>query len=242
MKRTWLTAAVAAFLMLTLPARAQWAVFDATNFAQNLLTAVHTMEQINNQVLQLQNEAQMLSNEGRNLASLNFNSLAQLQATQASTDQLLQAAQGLAFNVTQLNADYARLYPNAYSAGTSNGQMAADAQARWQNSVDALHSAMQLQAQAVQNFPADESTLYSLVGQSQSAVGQLQATQATNQLLALQSRQAMQEQQLRISQDRAAAAELARSAAAQARSIELRRRFLGDGAQYTPQTVDFYTH
>lgn len=240
MKKT-LFAAIAAFLVTLLPAaHAQWAVIDATNLVQNTMTAARTLEQINNQILQLQNEAQMLINERRNLTSLNFSSLAQLRATLASIDGLIQQAQGLAFNVSQLDADFARLYPNSYTASISGSQMAVDAQTRWQNSVDALHTAMRLQAQAVQNFPSDESTLSNLVNQSQSAVGQLQATQATNQLLALQAKQAMQEQQLRITQDRAAALELARTAAAQARATTVRQQFVGSGMNYTPQTVSFY--
>src|SRR5258708_14510936 len=46
----------------------------------------------------------------------------------------------------------------------------------------------------------------------------------SNQLLALQSRQAIQEQQLRLTQDRSAALEQARSVAAEARSREVRDR------------------
>lgn len=238
-----LLAAVTALLTISMPvAHAQWAVFDATNFSQNLLTAAHTLEQIDNQIRQLQNEAQSLINEGRNLTSLDFSALAELRATLASTDQLIHDAQGLAFNVARLDSDYARLYPGGYSASISGNQMAIDAHTRWQHSVDALHTAMRLQAQAVQNFPSDESALSDLVNRSQSAVGELQATQATNQLLALAAKQSIQEQQLRITQDRAAALELARTAAAQARAIEVRRRFLGDGTPYTPYTVDFYSH
>ena len=45
-------------------------VLDPTNLVQNTLTAVRTLEQINNQIRQLQNEAQMLINQARNLASL----------------------------------------------------------------------------------------------------------------------------------------------------------------------------
>ncbi|NGY05908.1 P-type conjugative transfer protein TrbJ [Solimonas terrae] len=226
--------------VLSSAAQAQWAVIDAGNLAQNVLIAARTMEQINNQVLQLQNEAQMLVNDGRQLTSLDFNALSQLRATLATTDRLLAEAQGLAFNVSQLDTDYARLYPDAYGAGTSTRQMADDAHARWQNALDALHTSMRLQAQVVQNLPADEATLADLVNRSQSAVGQLQATQATNQLLALQAKQTIDAQQLRITQDRAAAAELARQAAAQARALEVRRRFLGDGTPYTPQAIAFY--
>jgi P-type conjugative transfer protein TrbJ len=105
---------------------------------------------------------------------------------------------------------------------------------------DTLRTATKVQSQAVQNFASDERALSDLVNRSQSAAGALQAAQATNQLLALQSRQAMQAQQLQLTQDRAAAIELARQVAAQERAGEVRRRFQGDGTAYTPVAVDFY--
>src|SRR3546814_8021773 len=61
-------------------ARAQVAVFDPANFQQNLLTAARTLEQINNQVRSLQNETQMLVNQGRNLPELDFSALQGLRA------------------------------------------------------------------------------------------------------------------------------------------------------------------
>ena len=41
-------------------------------------------------------------------------------------------------------------------------------------------------------------------------------------------------------EDRAASLELARQVAAAERGREVRRRFLGTGTPYTPQTVNFY--
>lgn len=215
-------------------------VFDASNFAQNMLTAARALEQINNQVEQLQNEARMLQNQARNLAGLDFSALSQLRASLSATNQLIQQAQGLAFNVSRMEGEFKRLYPQAYAASVPGRQMAADARQRWQNSLEALRTATQAQSQAMQNFAADERTLTDLVNRSQSAVGALQAMQATNQLLALQSRQAMQAQQLQITQDRAAALEQARQVAVQERAREVRRRFLGGGTPYTPVAVRFY--
>ena len=54
-------------------------VYDPRNHAENILSAARAMEQINNQITQLQNEAQMLINQARNLASLPQSSLAALQ-------------------------------------------------------------------------------------------------------------------------------------------------------------------
>jgi P-type conjugative transfer protein TrbJ len=64
--------------------------------------------------------------------------------------------------------------------------------------------------------------------------------QAMNQLLALQAKQSIQTQRLQITQDRAASLELARQAAPPSAGREVRRRFLGDGTPYTPQSVNFY--
>ena len=95
--------------------------------------------------------------------------------------------------------------------------MAADALQRWTYSLQALQTTIGMQAQGAQNLASDENSLATLVQQSQGAVGILQAAQATNQLLALQSRQSIQEQQLRLTQDRSAALEQARAVAAEAR-------------------------
>lgn len=231
---------LSASLLTTLPAWAWKTVFDPSNYTQNTLTAVRTLEQINNQINQLQNEAQMLMNQARNLASLDFNVVNRLRTTLAATDRLIAEAQGMAYDVQHLDREFARLYPEQYAATVSGDQMVRDAQERWKHTLDGLHTAMRMQAQVSQNLRDDESALADLVSQSQSAQGALQAAQATNQLLALQAKQTIQAQQLQITQERAAALELARQAAASERGREVTRRFLGSGTPYTPQSVDFY--
>lgn len=216
-------------------------VLDPSNLAQNVLTATRALEQINNQVRQLQNEAVMLTNQARNLASLDFNVVNRLRSTLATTERLIAEAQGLAYDVTSIDREFARLYPREYTAAVTGNQMALDARERWRNTLDGLHTSMQVQAQVSQNLSDDEGVLADLVGRSQSATGALQAMQATNQLLALQAKQSIQSQQLQLTQDRAAALELARQAAATERAREVRRRFLGDGTPYTPQVVAFYS-
>ena len=73
MKIRALSISLAAALSLTIltpsPALAWRIVFDPTNYVQNTLTAIRTLEQINNQIRQLQKEAQMLMNQARNLAA-----------------------------------------------------------------------------------------------------------------------------------------------------------------------------
>lgn len=241
MKKRFLAIAIAA-LLCSATAQAQWIVLDPTNLAQNTLTAIRTLEQINNQIRQLQNEAQMLMNQARNLASLPSSVVGQLRANLAMTERLIAQAKGLAYDVANLDREFARLYPEQYAATVSGDRMYRDAQERWKNLLQGLETSVKMQAQAAQNLGEDESVLADLVGKSQSAEGALQAMQAMNQLLALQAKQSIQSQRLRITQDRAASLELARQAAATERAREVRRRFLGSGTPYTPQSVNFYNN
>jgi P-type conjugative transfer protein TrbJ len=73
MKRIHLLANCGVFaiaLTLAAPASAQIAVFDPSNYSQNLMTAANTLKQIDNQLTALQNQSQMLLNQARHLTSL----------------------------------------------------------------------------------------------------------------------------------------------------------------------------
>ena len=229
---------VASLLTAVPQALAQWVVFDPSNFIQNMLTELHTLTQVENQVLELQNEAQMLLNQAKNLQGLNFSALTQLQATYAATEQLLSQAQGLTFDLNVTRTQLAQLYPAAYGAAVTPTQLDAGSLARWTGSLDALDTAIEVQAQATQNLPSDESVLAGVLTRSTSAVGSLQAIQATNQLLGLRVRQVMQSQQIAITQDRAVALEEARIVESEARARALRSRFMTSSTPYTPEPID----
>src|SRR6266446_802848 len=57
---------------------AQVVVFDPSNYSQNILTAARALNQINNQIKSLENQAQMLINGARNLTSLPTSVVGQL--------------------------------------------------------------------------------------------------------------------------------------------------------------------
>lgn len=239
MKSPVLFAILTTSLLALQPAAARTFV-DPLNLVQNTHSAARALEQINNQVRQLQNEALMLANQARNLAKLDINVVPRLRSSLAASERLIAEARGMAYDVQNMDREFARLYPQQYAATVSGDRMAQDARQRWQHTLDGLHTAMRMQAQVSQNLAADEGVLADVVGQSQSATGALQAAQATNQLLALQAKQAIQAQQLQIAQGRAVSLELARQAAVTERAREVRRRFLGTGTPYTPYPVNFY--
>lgn len=222
--------------MLTTPAHAQLfgrIVYDPSNYAQNVLTAARTLEQINNQIKSLQNEAQSLINQARNLASLPYSSLQQLQQNVQRTQQLLQQAQNIAFDVQQVDQMFQQQYGQA-SLSASDAELVAGARTRWQNTVGSLQDSMRVQAGVVGNIDTNRAEMSALVNQSQGATGALQATQAGNQLLALQSQQLSDLIAVISANGRAGALTQAERAAAAEQGREQRRRFLTPGSGYQP--------
>ena len=222
----------------SLPASAQLTVFDPSNYSQNVLTAARALQQVNNQITSLQNEAQMLINQARNLASLPYSSLLQLQQSVGRTHQLLAQAQGIAFDVQQIDQAFSTTY--GASTSQSSQSLIANAQARWQYAVDGLQDALRVQATVVGNLDPNRSEMSALVGASQGATGALQATQAGNQLLALQAQQLADLTATVAAQGRAQSLEAAQRTAAQDQAREQLRRFLAPGQGYQATAVQFH--
>ncbi|WOC16163.1 P-type conjugative transfer protein TrbJ [Pseudochrobactrum sp. MP213Fo] len=231
--------------MLVKPAHAQFGfgriVYDPSNFAQNVLTAARTLEQINNQITSLQNEAQMLINQAQNLASLPHSSLQQIQQSVQRTQQLLAQAQNIAFDVQNIDQMFQSQYGNV-SLSATDQQLVTDARARWQNTVGGLQDAMRVQAGVVGNIDSNRTEMSALVGQSQNAAGALQATQAGNQLLALQSQQLSDLIAVMSANGRAEALGDAERVTAAEQGRVQRQRFLTPGTGYQPGNAQMFNN
>jgi len=212
-------------------------VIDVANLVQNTRSAILQLEQIQRQVDQLRNQAKSLANEAKNLKRLDGDVVQRLRTSTRRVDQLMRRARGIAFDIDSSVRQFEKLYPAQFAQALSRDQMTRDSFTRWQQSVSALSTTIQVQSQAAQNMTEDEATLESLVARSQSAEGSLQAAQVTNQLLALHARQLMQDQQLRIAQDRAMALEQARVVTANEQARAVRSRFMTGSTRYTPEPI-----
>jgi P-type conjugative transfer protein TrbJ len=219
--------------------RAQFMVFDPSNYAQNVMTAANTLQQINNQITSLQNEATMIMNQARNLANLPYSSLQTIQQSIAQTQQLLHQAQRIAYDVQQIDQAFSTQY-GAANVSMSSASLIDGARQRWQNSLAGFEDALRVQAGIVQSIDTARSEAGTLLSSSQSAVGALQASQAGNQLLALQSKQLADVTALLASQGRAQSLEMARNAEAQEQAREQMRRFIAPGQAYQPGSVSMF--
>lgn len=229
------TALTGAVIMPVAPAHAQFGgvVFDPSNYAQNVLTAARTLQQINNQIQSLQNEASMLTNMAKHLQRLDFSSLTQLTRSMQRIETLMNQAEGIAFDLASTEVALREQFPEVFDTAMTTEQMLAAAQAQWQAAKQGYRQTMRVQAQVVENVQADAGLLSELVSQSQSATGSLQVSQATNQLIALSTKQQLQIQQMMAAQYRADAIEQARQQQAMEAARERTKRFIGTADIYT---------
>lgn len=210
-------------------------VFDASNYAQNLLTAARTLQQVNQQIQSLQNEAQMLTDMSKHLQRIDFPQLQQLQQRLGQIDRLMGQAQGIDFKVDQLDEQFRRQFPNSFDQLLRRDQRVAAARSRLDTAMASFRQTMSVQSEIVENVRDDAEAMKAIVDKSQGAQGSLQAQQATNQLLALAAKQQFQIQNLMAAQFRADSIEQARRGQIEREARESTRRFLGDGKAYTPR-------
>lgn len=226
------TAMIGAAIVPVAPAHAIM-VFDPSNYAQNVLTAARTLQQINNEIRSLQNEASMLTNMAKHLQRFDFSSLTQITRSMQRIGTLMNQAQGIAFDLASTDDALRQQFPALFDTALSNSQIITQARARFQASMQGYRQAMRVQAQVVENIEADAGLLLELVSQSQSATGSLQVGQATNQLIALSTKQQLQIQQMMAAQYRADALERARQQQGLEAAREQTKRFIGSARIYT---------
>jgi type IV secretion system protein TrbJ len=210
-------------------------VFDATNYSQNLLQAARALQQINQQITQLQNEATIIQQGSKNLERIDFAELGELTRTMQQIDRLMGQAQGIDFKAAQMETQFKQLYPGSAERALKSNARLTEAKKRLDTAMSAFQQAMGVQAQVVENVASDARILQAIVAKSQGAAGGLQAQQATNQLLALTAKQQFQLQNMMAAQYRSESMEAARRAQAESEAQAATKKFLGNGKAYTPQ-------
>ncbi len=220
--------------LLPAPAAAQISVFDPTNYSQNLLTAARSLQQINQQIQQLQNEARMLANMDKHLQRIDFPQMQTLQQRLGQIDRLMGQAQGIGFRVADLDKEFGTQFPGRIENLRKRDERLAAAKHRLDAAMAAFRQTMGVQSEIVENVRGDAEALKAIVDKSQGAEGSLAAQQATNQLLALATKQQFQIQQLMAAQFRETTLSSAQRGQDQREARERTRRFLGDGRAYSP--------
>lgn len=228
------TPIVAGMLVSCVPkSSAQLTVFDPSNFQQNLLSAARALEQINNQVRTLQNQAQMILRMDQNLARLGSTISPDLQRALSDIQSQLRAGEGIALRLQQTHNAYDQLFPKQTSAALSSDDALRNARNRWEEEHAAFKRAALLQGQIADSIDADTRLLGDAMGRSRNAAGALEATQAGNELTGLTVKQSLALQSLLAAQHRAETLTRARDLAAEDEARQRFKAFVGAGSAYT---------
>jgi P-type conjugative transfer protein TrbJ len=196
-------------------AEAQWAVIDAANLAQNILTEFNTLTTTVNQVTQIANQVTSLSHEVQNLVGLpaalvNQILNAYLQVMN-SLNQTWGQINGLAANLNTLVARFNQRYPNR-QLGVGNltpQQILAQTQTFLTQVRGELQGADQLVAQVTGQMPANQQTLQSATNTVNTATGALSAIQGTGQIQSVMAMEIAQTNALIAAMNQAQTAMLA---------------------------------
>ncbi len=225
-------------LGLTLSAVSQDAiarvVFDPWNYKQNILTAARSLSEINQQIDQLRNEAQMLLKMDLDLTKLTQTVSPELMRTLGQITSLMDEAEGIAMKVNETDQSMQRLFPKEFKASLSKDDIIKNVKARWNETLLAYKRSASLQAKISENAEADGTLMSTLLNRSRSAAGNLQATQAGNELSGLSIKQSLQLQQLLAAHHRAETLERTRRMASEEEARVRFKSFLGTNGAYSP--------
>jgi len=228
------TPVVAGVLAICAPgAAAQLTVFDPLNYQENLLSAARALEQINNQVRQLQNQAQIILRMDQNLLRLGSTISPVLQRTLADIQTQLRTGEGIALRLQATQSGYEQLFPRQVSASLSGDDVLRNAKTRWEEEYTSLRRAALLQGQIVDSVDADTRLLGDAMARSRDAAGALEAVQAGNELTGLNVKQSLALQSLLAAQHRADTLTRARDLATEDEARQRFKSFVGTGSAYT---------
>jgi type IV secretion system protein TrbJ len=203
-------------------------VYDPANHAQNVLQAVRALQEIDNQIRQLTHEIAMLENMARDLTRLPHSVEQDIARRLSRIDSLMRRAEGVAYRVDTLEADFSRLYPeSADSLASGEAALLKGARAAWHQSRAAWRDSLEVTAGVISSLPGDTHRLQRLIRESQGAVGNLQVIQAGNQIAAMEVEALIALQTLIASSSRAEALDRAGRLAEKPRAEARRRAFFG---------------
>jgi P-type conjugative transfer protein TrbJ len=208
-------------------------VFDPWNYKENLLTAIRSLEEIQNQVKQLTNEAQMLTKMDLNLEQLGSSVGGDLKSSLGDIEALLKKADGIALSVSETDSEMKKLFPSEYANALTSDESLNATRQRWDETLSAFKRSLILQAKVIENTTEDASVLSGLLSKSSTAVGNLQVQQAGNELMGLNIKQQLQLQTLIATEQRAQGLERARALASEEEARLRFNSFVGDGEAYT---------
>ncbi|MDI9239446.1 P-type conjugative transfer protein TrbJ [Lysobacter sp. LF1] len=183
-------------LTYTLPAAAQWAVFDPTNYAQNFLQQLRAVQSNVNEVRQIQTQLQQYDNMLRNTKSLDLRDLDTAIDALSRLDRVVGKGKSLAVTASDYESAFKSRFPG-YQATTNYSESYRE----WsETSRDSVLGALRVANLQARGAVTEEQGLASLRSAVATADGQKAAVDAGNQIALAQITQLQQLRELMVAQ------------------------------------------
>jgi len=176
MRKTLLATATAISLMIATPtAKAQFAVFDAANFAQNVEQVFQAIEQGIQTLRQIELAVQSVTGTDLSLT-------AELTEQLIGVQTVLNNGAALVFQEAESLEQFRDLFPEGFEALDALEDVVLTLQQQNSRLLNASQQAVQLQSVSAESIQDIIASVSETLGVSEAAVGQTQAIQAGNQL------------------------------------------------------------
>lgn len=190
------TAGLLAALLTAGPSAAGMPVIDASNLAQNIITAIRQTIAVSQQASQLTNEGTMIVNQIEQLAhelqmleDMWANSRPASDLTWGEVDQMMAALENsvqLGMSVSYAMADLATVFPQRFPGYQAPADWNGAYRDWSQTALDSLLGTMSAAGINVADAPTVDAALGALRQENRTAEGRMEALQIANQLASLQ--------------------------------------------------------
>lgn len=182
MKTRMMIVTIAAWLMMSAQAWAQWVVWDPTNFVQNYVSAIDSVQSNINEATQIANQIRQYQVMLKNSATLTDGEWVSVSSTLNRLADIAKQGQGIAYSMSSLDQTFRERFPSYQPTGDYSASLRG-----WSaTSLDSIRGAL-ASAGAVADQRADESTQFErLTAAAANAVGQKAALDAGNQIAVAQ--------------------------------------------------------
>ncbi|MEQ9587291.1 MAG: hypothetical protein RJS97_05015 [Parvibaculaceae bacterium] len=157
-------------------------VFDAANYAQNLLTALRTLQVVAQQATQLSNQVRQIENQAAMLRTIDINTAVDLAGQLNILTETYSRAGEIFYKADQITAQMRQMYPDADQL-LNFPDIENNARAYRNRAKQLAQYSAEVHAAVLENSPQTQARVLRLINASNSAAGQTAATQAGNQLL-----------------------------------------------------------